>query len=623
MRHIIVGTAGHIDHGKTALVRALTGIETDRLEEEKRRGISIVLGFANLDLSGELRLGFVDVPGHERFVRNMLAGAGGIDMVLLVIAADESIMPQTREHFEICRLLGLRRGLVAITKSDLVDGDTLRLVREEIAGLVRGSFLEDAPVIATSVRTGEGLESLRDKLARVANETPTKDASRPLRLPIDRVFSIKGFGAVVTGTLMEGSVAREDEVELQPANVRLRVRGIEVHGEERERAVAGQRTALNLAGPAVSELATGMTLAEPGRFQATQTVDGRFSLLHSAPPLKHRATVHLHAGTARVIAETRLLESNGPLMPGSSAFVRFQLREAILLLPGDRFIVRTSSPLTTIGGGTVLDIAPPKGVRRKTAVSRLEALERGSLPERLRLLCAEKPYGVPLDDLVSRTGLPKRNIEEASRAKDLVLLSQGGQWLIPRERFAALAGSVRSQLAAYHSRIPLSPGMPKEDLRTGSMPGSPSFLLDVLIRSDAGVVQEAEVVRLTSHGIRFDDEEKAALGKIEAAFERAGLEVPSTEQVLASCGVEAARARSLLGILLRQRCLVKVGESLVYHSGVIEKLKQALAGRKGQRFTVPQFKQWTGVSRKYAIPLLEFLDRERVTLRQGDSRIVQ
>jgi len=622
MRHIIVGTAGHIDHGKTALVRALTGMETDRLAEEKRRGISIVLGFANLELSDNLRLGFVDVPGHERFIRNMLAGAGGIDMVLLVIAANESIMPQTREHLDICRLLGIRKGIVVVTKTDLVDAATLELVRAEVADLVRGSFLESAPVVPASARTGEGMESLRSHLARIAGEAQAKDTARHFRLPIDRAFLMKGFGAVVTGTLISGAVARGDEVEAQPPGVRLRVRRVEVHGQEIDRALAGQRTALNLAGPEVSKLAAGMMLAEPGRFHSTGTVDCRLTLLGSARPLKHHALVHFHAGTAKVIAEIRLLESSGPLEPGASAFVRILLRDPVLLLPEDRFIVRTPSPVTTIGGGVVLDIAPPKSVRRAAAASRLSILERNSIEERLLLLASETSYGVPRDTLVERTGIPAHQIEQAGRGDRFVAFPHAGHWLMTRERFAALARSLRTQLAAFHKKSPLLPGMPKEDLRACTMPDGPLFLLDELIRSDSELIQEAKLVRLVTHQIRLRGDEEGALDRIEAAFERAGLAVPATTQVLASCGVEAERARSLLGILLRQRRLVKVGDNLIYHFSAIEKLKQEVTRRKGERFSVAQFKQWTGVSRKYAIPLLEFLDRERVTLRQNDSRIV-
>ncbi len=318
MKHIIVGTAGHIDHGKTALVKALTGIDADRLEEEKRRGITIDLGFAHLALTPSLRLGFVDVPGHERFVKNMLAGVGGIDLLLFVVAADESIKPQTREHFDICRLLGIPRGIVVLTKSDLVDTDILGLVRLEVEEMTAGSFLEGAPVVPVSSVTGAGLEQLRSEMARLAEEVPEKDARGHFRLPIDRVFSVKGFGTVVTGTLISGAVEKEDEVEVYPSGRRLRVRGVEVHGSKSERGVAGQRTALNLADIEPAELRRGDVLSVPGRFRAVDQVDCRLHLLASAKPLKHRAPVHFHCGTAEIEVEVRLLGGKAVLKPGES-----------------------------------------------------------------------------------------------------------------------------------------------------------------------------------------------------------------------------------------------------------------------------------------------------------------
>ena len=374
MKYIVVGTAGHIDHGKTALVKALTGIDADRLEEEKRRGITIDLGFAHLQLTPALRLGFVDVPGHERFVRNMLAGVGGIDLVLFVIAADESIKPQTREHFDICRLLGIPRGIVALTKSDLVDDDILGLVRLEVEELVAGSFLQDAPIVPVSSTTGAGLDELRAALARVAAAAPEKDARGHFRLPIDRAFTIKGFGTVVTGTLVSGEVRAEQEVELYPAGRRLRVRGVQVHGSTSGRAVAGQRTAVNLADIEPSDVARGDVLSRPGRFHPVRRIDCRLDLLASARALKHRAPVHFHSGTAEIEAEVRLLDGLTALKPGASAYAQIVLREPTLLLPGDRFIVRRFSPVVTIGGGVVLDIGERRYRKAESAAARLDVL---------------------------------------------------------------------------------------------------------------------------------------------------------------------------------------------------------------------------------------------------------
>src|SRR5579863_2288636 len=396
MKNIIVGTAGHIDHGKTALVKALTGIDADRLEEEKRRGITIDLGFAHLQLTPALRLGFVDVPGHERFVKNMLAGVGGIDLVLFVIAADESIKPQTREHFDICRLLGIPRGIVALTKSDLVDADLVGLVKLEVEELVAGSFLEGAPMVPVSSVTGAGLDDLRKELARAAAAVPEKNAAGHFRLPVDRVFSVKGFGTVVTGTLISGSVEKEHEVEVYPAGRRLRVRGVEVHGSKAERAVAGQRTALNLADIEAADLKRGDVLSEPGVFHAVQYLDCRLDLLRSAKPLKHRAPVHFHSGTAEIEAEVRLFGGAANMQPGSAGYARIVLREPALLLPGDRFIIRMFSPVVTIGGGVVIDIGARRYRKADDVAGRLANLGIGEL-------IREAEFGMGMAELVART----------------------------------------------------------------------------------------------------------------------------------------------------------------------------------------------------------------------------
>ncbi len=389
MKSVIVGTAGHIDHGKTALVKALTGIDADRLEEEKRRGITIDIGFAHMELTaagGEpLRIGFVDVPGHERFVRNMLAGIGGIDLVLLVVSADEAIKPQTVEHFDICRLLSIRRGIVVLTKSDLVDAETLEVVHMEVQEFVRGSFLEGAPIVPVSSLTGAGLEQLKREIALVATEVPAKSSAALLRLPIDRVFTMKGFGTVVTGTLLSGSVAKDAEMELFPAGKRVRVRGVQVHGTSAEKAVAGERTALNLANVSTDDLSRGMTLAQPDILRATKTLDVSLSLLKTAKPLKDRARVHFHAYTSETVAEVVLYEGK-QMKPGETAFVQLRLNEPVLLAPGDRFILRQFSPVITIGGGTVVDTAPlaRSRTRKKTdkVVGTLRELQQGS-PEQV------------------------------------------------------------------------------------------------------------------------------------------------------------------------------------------------------------------------------------------------
>jgi selenocysteine-specific elongation factor len=618
MKNIIIGTAGHIDHGKTALVRALTGIDTDRLKEEKRRGISIDLGFAHLQLSENVRLGLVDVPGHERFIKNMLAGVSGIDVLLLVIASDESIKPQTREHFDICMLLGIRKGMVVLTKADLAAGDLLELARLEAGEFVRGSFLEDAPVVAVSAVTGAGLDELRAELAKLAAAVPEKDASQYFRLPIDRAFAMRGFGTVVTGTLVSGTVRVDQEVELHPARKHVRVRGIQVHGASVEMAIAGQRTALNIAGIDASEVARGMVLAEAGRFQATSRIDCAFQLLPFAKPLKHRAPVHFHAGAAVVEAEIRRINGSEPLAPGSREYVRLVLAEPLLLLPGDRFIVRMFSPVVTIGGGVVLDIAAP----RRAPLERLRILETGALSERIALAARESRYGIGMADLVARTGVLEADLLRASNTPSLTVLESPQFWLLDPGWVSGKLEALHEHLTHFHRQNPLLAGVSKEELRSKHFPGAPPWLMDALLARSMSLKAEGETIRLSSHKVALKQDEEEATAKIENAFRAGGLATPAVHEVLAKSGVDATRARTLLQLMLRDHRLVRISDELVFHASAVQSLRALLAPKKGQRFSVPEFKDWTGVSRKYAIPLLEHLDRERITRRDGDLRTV-
>ena len=626
MKNIIVGTAGHIDHGKTALVKALTGIDADRLEEEKRRGITIDLGFAHLQLTPALRLGFVDVPGHERFVKNMLAGVGGIDLLLFAIAADESIKPQTREHFDICRLLGIPRGVIALTKADLVDDDLVGLVRLEVEELVAGSFLEGAPIVPVSSVTGAGLDNLRSELARVAAGVPEKNAAGHFRLPVDRVFSVKGFGTVATGTLVSGRVAAEQTVEVYPAGRRLRVRGVQVHGSKADRAVAGQRTAVNLADIEPAELTRGDVLCEPGLFRAVKQVDCRLDLLTGAKPLKHRAPVHFHSGTAEIEAEVRLLEGQKEgtvaLKPGGRAYARLLLRDAALLLPGDRFIIRMFSPVVTIGGGVVVDLGERRYRKGDDVKARLDVLAGPDAAARIGLLVREAAFGMGTADLVARTGMLEREIAAAAGRAAVVTVAQPQPWYMDRAWFQATRERLVKTVREFHQKHPLLPGIARQDVRGRELHDAPAFVLDALIADANQLVAEGETVRLRGHKLVLKEDEEQARAAIERAFEETGLAVPSLAEVLAKSGVEAARARSLLQILLRDKRLVRINDELVFHQSAIEGLRGMLAAKKGTRFGVASFKEWTGVSRKYAIPLLEFLDREKVTRRDGDERLV-
>src|SRR6267142_363333 len=632
MKSIIIGTAGHIDHGKTALVKALTGIDADRLEEEKRRGITIDLGFAHLELTApngeKIRLGFIDVPGHERFVRNMLAGVGGMDLVLMVISADESIKPQTREHFEICRLLSIPRGITVITKSDLVDEDTLSVVRMEIEEFVRGSFLDTSrsPMVAVSARTGAGLEELKKEIARLAGEVPARDTEALLRLPIDRVFAMKGFGTVTTGTLIAGKVQKEDEVEVFPTRQRIRVRGVQVHGSAAEKAIAGQRTALNLAGVAVEDLARGMTLATPGALEPTQKLDVRISLLRDAKPLKNRARVHLHAFTSETIAEV-VLHEGAELRPGESALAQLRTEGPLLLLPGDRAILRQFSPVVTIGGAVVLDAFPMRRQKKVAVVSFLNTLTSGSLPEMaLARILRHGSDGLSMAGAVRETGLKKGTLQPVISAllqqKKIV---QAGESMIAAEAFTKSLARITAALDAFHKANPLVAGIGKEELREKLVlsPEVMEALLAQLTRDKKAEVT-GEQVRLAGRGVALRDDEAKAKADIERAFASAGLKVPAMYDVLGKLPIDKARAQKLVTLLLRDRVLVKLADDLVFHQTALEGLRGIIAGYKAQsaKIDVAKFKDLTGVSRKYAIPLLEYLDRERVTRRVGDERVI-
>ena len=631
MKHLIVGTAGHIDHGKSALVEALTGTDPDRLEEEKRRGITIDLGFAFLSLD-DVRFGIVDVPGHERFVRNMLSGAGGIDLVLLVVAADESIKPQTREHFDICRLLGIPRGLVALTKTDLVEPDTLGLVRLEVEDFLRGSFLDAAPVVPVSARTGQGIDLLKEALLRVAREVPPKNATHHFRLPIDRAFAIKGFGTVVTGTLVSGSVAPEDEVELFPARRRLRVRGVQSGEKAVPRAFAGQRTAVNLAGIDLAEVHRGMVLAAPGHFQTSRRLDARISILSSARRLKNRARVHFHQGTAATIAEVILL-GRTELAPGDSAFAQLRLNDPVLILPGDRFILRQFSPVVTIGGGVALDVlAERHRFRDASVIPFLETLERGDRADILSGLADVSPRGLKLTQIISRTGWLEEEVIEPAR-----LLAQQGKLRIVSEKPLIIVSSellancrsrIRTEVEAFHHDHPLLEGIPKEDLRARTASGVfPEVFDDALgqLATENWLTLSGDTVKRAGRSIPLQPDEALAKQKIEDAFARNGLTVPSVKEVLAGLPVETHRAEKIFQLLLREQILVKVADDLVFHRDALARLRQLLANykeRSGDRLPIAAFKDLTGVTRKYAIPLLEYLDRTRITRRLGDERVI-
>ena len=631
MKNVIVGTAGHIDHGKSALVEALTGTHPDRLEEEKRRGITIDLGFAFLQ-HDDASIGFVDVPGHERFVRNMLSGVGGIDIILLVIAADEGIKPQTREHFDICRLLEISRGLVALTKSDLVDADTLALRQIEVEDFLRGSFLTGAPIVPVNSRDGSGIAALKSELARIARGVPARDSASHFRLPIDRVFAMKGFGTVVTGTLLSGSVVLEDNVEALPGGYRLRVRGIQSGGRTVNTAAAGQRAALNLAGDNLDQLQRGTVLTVPDFFTATRKIDVRITLLKShTKPLKNRARVHFHQGTSETIGEVILLD-RAQLTPGDTGFAQILLHDEIFALPGDRFIVRQFSPVTTIGGGVILDALARRHTLRDPVVLKfLSTLQKGDRSEILAALLRSTPDALDVKSVIDRTGWSDDEVTAAAQVLDtrgiVRILPTHSRAYALTERLGACSGAIREAVTQFHAKNPLAEGIPLQSLRA-AVARRRAATFDAALQQliDAKeLVASGELIKKATHSISLQPAELQARDRIAAAFETAGLAVPAADEVLAGVALDSQRAQKLLQILLRENVLIKLGDGLIFHHTALAKLRQLVAVRKktkGPRFKVPEFKEMAGVSRKYAIPLLEYLDRNGVTQRMGDERVI-
>ena len=636
MKRIIVGTAGHIDHGKTSLIRALTGVDADRLKEEKERGITIDLGFADLTID-DVHFGFVDVPGHERFVRNMLAGAHGIDLVMLVVAADESLMPQTREHFEICRLLEVRSGLVVINKADLVEEDFLELVETEVAEYVAGSFLEGAPVLRVSARTGQGIDQLKQTLARLAKGVTPRDESAVARLPIDRVFTIRGFGSVVTGTLIAGSLRIGDELELLPSdNLTARVRNLQVHGQSTTQALAGERTAVNLQGIDLARIRRGQILAPAGRLRALSLLDVRLRLLAGAGrPLRTRSRVHLHLGTAEVLARVVLL-GQPELMPGHECFAQLRLESPLCALPGDHFIIRGHSPVVTIGGGTIIDAAPLKHRLRDhpAAIAALESLSGADQVERLALLVGMAgPAGLTQAELAARSGAPDALIDESVRllvqTRRLIAAATQPWLLVSRPAFDELAKEVRGLLKSFHQRQPLEPGLGREEVRERIFSAVPSGIFRAVISHLAErqeLVAEKDLLRLASHRVALSADEQTARDRLADLFAESGLQPLSLEDAVARAGavsgIDQARAQRFAQMLINSGELVRVAE-LVFHRSALEGLRETLRRHKeshGPKLDVAIFKELTGVTRKYAIPLLEYLDRQRVTRRNGDVR---
>lgn len=636
MRSIIIGTAGHIDHGKSSLVQALTGKDPDRLPEEKRRGITIDLGFADLDL-GDVRVGFVDVPGHERFVKNMLAGVHGIDAVALVIAADEGVMPQTREHFEICRLLDVRQGLVVLSKTDLVEDELLSLVRAEAEELVAGSFLDGAPIISVSARSRVGLEELCTALRQIAKGVPARNLDFTARLPIDRAFTMKGFGAVVTGTLVSGEIAAGDELELLPQGRRVRARGVQVHGTSVPRAQSGQRTAVNLAGVDTGDIERGMVLAAVGRLHPTQIINVQLSVLPSAPrAIRTRSRLRVHIGAAEVLARVKALNIRGEIPPGESGFAQLRFENPVIALHGERFIVRSYSPAETIAGGLVLDPQATKHRGKELAIThrRLSVLLESDRPGKLAVFVeAAGDRGLRLSDIAARTGWNDEVLSQVAKATLQTTVVDADGVLISTDNLERLSRIALEEVELHHDREPLSRGLARETLRERHFAhAAPEVFRAAIARleKDGKLAVEKEVVRASAHGVELSPADAQLRETVARAYKKAGLEAPGFDQVIVDAGVSSAQrahGRKILQLLVDDGTLVRVQGEMFFHARAVEHLKHLLQQYASENepdrlIDVAKFKELAGVSRKYAIPLLEYFDSQRVTVRAGDKRII-
>jgi selenocysteine-specific elongation factor len=633
MKQVILGTAGHIDHGKTSLIRALTGIDTDRLKEEKLRGITIELGFAHMDLPGGDRLGIVDVPGHERFVKHMVAGATGIDLVALVIAADEGVMPQTREHMEICELLRVKKGLVVLTKTDLVDDpDWLEMVQEDVTDFLKNTFLEGSQIIRVSAATGEGMEELKQALAKLVLQVEPRSSDGPFRLPVDRVFSMRGFGTVVTGTSSAGKLHIGDPVMVYPREYKTKVRGLQVHSEEVQEIYAGQRTAINLQAVERAVIQRGDVVATPGTLVPTRMIDVRMELLSSSPrPLKNRAKIRFHTGTAEHLATAVLLDRE-ELAPGERTFAQIRLDQPVTALRGDRFVLRSYSPVQTIGGGTVLHPLPRKhkGHGKLEAALALDTLLGGDEDDIILWHVLDAAwFGLALDELQVRTNIPRVHLDKAlqrfASQKKVVFFDRENQRFLHLKVLENIQQSVLETLASYHQLFPLKTGMAKEELAAQLPHPLEVKLYNFVLRqlADQGlIVTEMEWVRLQSHKTDLSRDEESIRKKIEQAYRQSGLQPPFFKDVAASLPGTPRQHQDVLEWMISQGTLIKVKEDIYFDASAIQELQQRLVAflEEHGEISTPQFKDMTQASRKFTIPLLEYFDMQRITIRIGDSR---
>jgi len=632
MKQIILGTAGHIDHGKTSLVKAMTGIDTDRLKEEKERGITIELGFAHLDLPSGQAVGIVDVPGHEKFVKHMVAGATGVDLVALVIAADEGVMPQTREHLEICQLLKVKKGLVVLTKIDMVDEEWLALVKDDVSAFLSGTFLEGAEIVPVSAVTGQGIQELVQVLDTLVKAVPERETSGFFRLPVDRVFTMKGFGTVVTGTTMSGQIRTADEVTIYPQGIEARVRGIQVHNREVQEVSAGLRTAINLQGVEKEQIERGHVVATKDSLRATRMVDVVLNHLKSAPrKIKNRAKVRFHTGTSEIIATVVLMDRD-ELRPGEMCFAEIRLEEPVALLARDRYVLRSYSPVRTIAGGEILNAAPQKKKRFSEAtLKELKVLHSGNLNEITeQFVLAGRFDGVAQSELPFLTNASRKRLDEILKAllsrKKVVQYDKEKGTLVHAEYLKKARDQVLSLLAQYHKDFPLKVGLLKEELRSRTAGSGDSKLFNFVITQmiqEGIVVQEKEVLRLKEHRVTLARDQERVRQQIEEIYLKGALQPPYFKELIAK--FPGTSGTDVLQVMVKDGILIKVKEDLFFHKQVIDELKErfvAVLMEKGEIDT-PQFKDMTGASRKYTIPLLEYFDLTQLTMRIGDKRVLR
>jgi selenocysteine-specific elongation factor len=631
LKKIILGTAGHIDHGKTTLVKAVTGINTDRLKEEQERGITIELGFASLDLPSGQHVGIVDVPGHEKFVKHMVAGATGIDIVAMIIAADEGVMPQTREHLEICILLGVKFGFVVLTKSDLVDEEWRELVIEDVRDFINGTFLEQSPIVPVSSTTGEGLSEFIKTLDTLCEKIPSRSSAGLFRLPVDRVFTMRGFGTVITGTLISGNISVGNSIMIYPSEIISKVRGIQMHNESVIRAEAGMRTAINFQGLDKHVVNRGDVLSVPGALMSSYMVDVSFIFLKSnKKAIKNRTRVRFHAGTSEILGLLILLDRE-KLEPGEYTVAQIRLDTPVALVKEDRFVLRSYSPVRTIGGGEILNPVPLKHKRNKPEViNSLQSLRDLASEEIVVLHIRESGYtGVSFAGLKVMTNTADKQLENILQqllsSQQIVMVDRENRTYVHQDTLSNLKNQSMEFLEKYHQSYPLKPGMPREELKS-KLPSLVSIklyslLINLMIKEDV-IVQEEENVRLTSHKVSLQADQTAIRDKLLKIYRESGLTPPNFKELSKELNVDPSGARDVLILLTKEGQIVKVNEELFFDSSAINHLKDQLVSylKKHQEISTPDFKNMTGVSRKYLIPLIEYFDSRNVTIRIGDIR---